>query len=118
MKKLKGNALFAAVVTVTSLGFFQIGFDNGALGSLITTTAFNNTFDSPGPTIVGLIVSILEVGAFFGSVATSFFGEGLGRRKSIAVGVVIMMLGKSVALCILRVPSNSPRVPAHSYILQ
>ena len=93
MMKLKGNALFAAVVTVTSLGFFQIGFDNGALGSLITTTAFNNTFDSPGPTIVGLMVSILEVGAFFGSIATSFIGEKLGRRKSIAIGVVIMMLG-------------------------
>lgn len=91
--KLKGSALFAAVVTVTSLGFFQIGFDNGALGSLITTTAFTNTFNSPGPTILGLLVAILEVGAFFGSIATSFVGEGLGRRKSIAIGVVIMMLG-------------------------
>jgi MFS family permease len=93
MMQLKGSALFAAVVTVTSLGFFQIGFDNGALGSLITTTAFNNTFNKPGPTIVGLLVAILEVGAFFGSIATSFVGEGLGRRKSIAIGVVIMMLG-------------------------
>ena len=40
-----------------------------------------------------LIVSILEIGAFLGSVATSIYGEKIGRRKSIAVGVVIMMLG-------------------------
>ena len=36
---------------------------------------------------------LYAVGCFLGAVATSFFGEGLGRRKSIAIGVVIMILG-------------------------
>lgn len=33
------------------------------------------------------------VGCFLGSVFTSFFGEGLGRKKSILIGVVIMIIG-------------------------
>ena len=33
------------------------------------------------------------VGCFFGAVATSIVGESLGRRKSIAIGVVVMIVG-------------------------
>lgn len=43
--------------------------------------------------MLGLIVSIIDVGAFFGSLAVAIFGESLGRKKSIAVGVVVMFLG-------------------------
>jgi MFS family permease len=93
MVKLSGNMLFAAVTSLTALGFMQIGFDNGLMGGLINAPAFQDTFDSPSPTITGLIVSILEVGAFFGSIASAVFGERLGRRKSVAVGVVIMSIG-------------------------
>lgn len=41
------------------------------------------------------VVSYLHwpVGCFLGSVTTSFIGEGLGRRKTIAGGVVIMIVG-------------------------
>ncbi len=34
MVELRGNALLAAVTTLTSLGFFMIGYDNGLLGGL------------------------------------------------------------------------------------
>lgn len=63
------------------------------MGGLIGQTAFNDTFDNPGPVIIGTIVSIMEVGAFLGSVFTAFFGESMGRRKSIILGTVVMMLG-------------------------
>jgi MFS family permease len=43
--------------------------------------------------MVGLIVAIYEVGCFLGSVATAIFGESIGRKKSIASGVVIMIVG-------------------------
>lgn len=33
------------------------------------------------------------VGAFFGAVSTSLYGEALGRRKTISIGVVIMIIG-------------------------
>jgi MFS family permease len=63
------------------------------MGGLVNQTAFNDTFDSPGATMIGVIVSLMEIGAFLGSVSSAFFGERIGRRKSIAVGVVILILG-------------------------
>lgn len=63
------------------------------MGGLVGAPAFNSTFNKPGPVMLGLIVSIMEVGAFLGSVTSSIFGEDLGRRKSLMIAVVIMMLG-------------------------
>lgn len=93
MFKLRGNALFGCVTALTALGFMQIGYDNGLMGGLVGGKPFNNTFHSPSPTILGLIVSILEVGAFVGSVFTAFVGEKLGRKRSIVLGNVIMIIG-------------------------
>ena len=61
--------------------------------SLVNSTAFKDTFDTPSATITGLIVAIYEVGCFLGSVATSIFGETIGRKKSIGTGVIIMIIG-------------------------
>jgi MFS family permease len=63
------------------------------MGGLVNGTPFNITFNSPGSTMLGLIVSIIDIGAFFGSLTAAIFGEALGRKKSIAAGVVIMFLG-------------------------
>ncbi|KAH8685384.1 sugar transporter-like protein, partial [Tricladium varicosporioides] len=91
--KLRGQQLMATVTTLTSLGFLLIGYDNGLMGGLINSASFKESFNSPSPTITGLVVSIYELGCFFGSVWTSFFGERLGRRKTIFVGVVVMTIG-------------------------
>jgi MFS family permease len=48
---------------------------------------------TPGPTMIGLIVSILEIGAFLGSLFTAAVSEDLGQKKSITIGVVVMILG-------------------------
>ncbi|KAF7946202.1 hypothetical protein EAE96_009205 [Botrytis aclada] len=93
MPDLEGRALFTAVTSLTCLGFLLIGYDNGLMGGLVNATGFKDTFKNPDPTIVGLIVAIYEVGCFLGSVATSVFGENIGRKKSIGIGVVIMIIG-------------------------
>jgi len=36
------------------------GYDNGVMGGLVNQPAFINTFNNPGPTMVGLIVSLYE----------------------------------------------------------
>ncbi|EPE05877.1 sugar transporter stl1 [Ophiostoma piceae UAMH 11346] len=93
MYEPKGRALMLTISLLTSLGFMLIGFDNGLMGGLIDTPAFKTTFDSPSSTITGLIVAIYEVGCFFGSLATAVVGERLGRRRTVAVGCAIMIVG-------------------------
>lgn len=89
----KGRALQSCVVAVTALSFMQIGYDNGLMGGLVTTNAFNKTFNKPSSNMVSVIVAIFEVGAFFGAVTSAFFGERLGRRVSIAIGTAVMIIG-------------------------
>ncbi|KAH0358919.1 general substrate transporter, partial [Aureobasidium melanogenum] len=48
---------------------------------------------SAGTNFIALIVSIFEIGAFLGCVTTSFVGHDLGRRRSILIGVVVMIIG-------------------------
>lgn len=49
-----------AVLTLTSLGFFMIGYDNGLFGGFVEGESFQVTFGRPRPAIVGLIVGIYE----------------------------------------------------------
>ena len=60
------------------------------MGGLVNAPSFDGTFNlktktSAGAQLVALIVAIYEIGCFIGAVATSFFGEKLGRRKSILI---------------------------------
>ncbi|KAH8675228.1 sugar transporter STL1 [Ilyonectria robusta] len=91
--ELQGRALILTVSVLTSLGFMLIGFDNGLMGGLVNSPSFISTFDAPGSDMIGLIVGIYEVGCFFGSIASAMFGEKLGRRRTIAIGSWIMIIG-------------------------
>lgn len=96
---LEGNALLYTVTLLTCLSFLLIGFDNGLMGGFSNGTPFLDSLDinidtNAGVDIVALIVAIYEVGCFFGAITTSFVGEPLGRRKTIFIGVIIMIIGK------------------------
>ncbi|KAJ6101781.1 hypothetical protein N7486_004208 [Penicillium sp. IBT 16267x] len=93
MLPLKGKALLAVTTTITSLGFLMVGFDNGLMGGFVNGPQFAASFNNPSATIIGVFVAIYEIGAFVGSITSSIFSEGLGRRKSIGIGAVIMIIG-------------------------
>ncbi|KXT10568.1 hypothetical protein AC579_9168 [Pseudocercospora musae] len=98
MVQLEGNTLLYTVTLLACMGFLLIGFDNGLMGGLVNAPSFDGTFNidtdsNYGTNIVALIVAIYEVGCFLGAVITSFIGENLGRRRSIFIGVVIMIVG-------------------------
>lgn len=62
---------------------------------MINGAPFNTTFPATktNSDLVALIVAIYDVGCFAGAVANSFFGEPLGRRRAIFLGVIIMIIG-------------------------
>jgi MFS family permease len=95
---LESNALLATVTTLTCLGFLLIGYDNGLMGGFVNSPAFTGTFGidtktDAGTNMIALVVAVYEIGCFVGAVTTSFVGEGLGRRKSVLIGVIILIIG-------------------------
>lgn len=96
--RLEGNALLATVTTLTCLGFLLIGYDNGLMGGFVNSPAFTGTLGidtktNAGTNMIALVVAVYEIGCFIGAVTTSFIGEGLGRRKSVLIGVIILIIG-------------------------
>ncbi|THY18637.1 general substrate transporter [Aureobasidium pullulans] len=107
--QLEGNALLYTVTTLTCLGFLLIGFDNGLMGGFVNSAAFTETFGidtttNKGTNLIALIVAIYEIGCFIGAVITSFIGENLGRRKSILIGVLIMIVGAILQATAYHIP--------------
>lgn len=54
---------------------------------------FSKDFDNPDASMIGLIVAIYELTAFFGSLLVIVIGDRLGRRRTINVGIYIQLLG-------------------------
>ncbi|KAF5001857.1 hypothetical protein FGRMN_704, partial [Fusarium graminum] len=91
--ELQGRSLILTVSVLTSLGFMLIGFDNGLMGGLVNTSAFKDTFDDPNSDMIGVIVAIFEIGCFFGAIFAAIWGEKLGRRRSVLIGCIVLILG-------------------------
>ncbi|ANB11002.1 glucose-inactivated glycerol proton symporter STL1 [Sugiyamaella lignohabitans] len=94
--KLKGSRLIWATAILSSLGFSMIGYGNALMGGIINEEPFKQRFDYPSSSEIGFITAIYGVGAFVGSILTSLVGDSFGRRKSIAIGAIVMILGSLV----------------------
>ncbi|SCV70569.1 BQ2448_3331 [Microbotryum intermedium] len=81
------------IALLTSLSFMLIGYDNGVIGGLTGTKSWNETFDNPTGSTLSTIVAIYEVGCFFGAVIALSIGERIGRKRSLAIGAVLMTIG-------------------------
>lgn len=102
---LKGQTLHNTVSLVAGAGFLLFGYDQGVMGSLLTLPKFYEQFPSMDTvtalpsekehksTWQGLVVAIYEIGCLVGAVATMYVGDKIGRRKTIVLGCIVMIIG-------------------------
>ncbi|RDB22798.1 Sugar transporter STL1 [Hypsizygus marmoreus] len=113
---LRGKYLTVALAFVTGTGFTLFGYDQGVMSSLLTAKqvgvgylwAFNIRFlqfEKTFPEVVvsdthpnhatlqSLLVAIYEVGCLVGALSNLWVGDRLGRRRTIILGGVIMIIG-------------------------
>lgn len=90
---LRGPFLLSVITACCASGFLLVGYDNGVFGGLVEAPSFKKTFDNPSADTVGNIVSLYEIGCFFGALSTFIMGEKLGRRMTIIFGAQWMIAG-------------------------
>ncbi|RLV94820.1 Sugar transporter STL1 [Spathaspora sp. JA1] len=97
---LKGKTLHHAVSVFAGMGFLLFGYDQGVMGSLLTLPTFRETFPSidttrypDRATFQGFVIAIYEIGCLAGAIFTMYIGDKIGRRKTIFIGCIIMVIG-------------------------
>jgi len=89
--------IWVTIACTTAMTLF--GYDQGVFGGIIVTQDFLDTMGNPDPNLQGTIVSLYDIGCFFGAISTFLFGERYGRKRTFIVGVIIMSIGAVIQAC-------------------
>ncbi|OAL31214.1 hypothetical protein AYO20_08269 [Fonsecaea nubica] len=90
---LQGRALTIAITMTCGFSFMLFGWDQGVFGGILNDPTFANQFKNPNPTVQGQIVSTYDIGCIIGAIISIYFGDKLGRRKSIAMSCAFVIVG-------------------------
>ncbi|KAG1880212.1 general substrate transporter [Suillus subluteus] len=99
--RLRGRKLTISIAFVAGTGFTLFGYDQGVMSALLTAGQFEKVFpqvvvDSSHPnnaTLQSFVVAIYEIGCLMGALSNLWVGDRLGRRRTIALGGCIMIIG-------------------------
>ncbi|KAI9932464.1 hypothetical protein ASPWEDRAFT_33367 [Aspergillus wentii DTO 134E9] len=95
-KKTFGIGLFA------SLGGFVYGYNQGMFAQILTMSSFieaTHGYAEETGTKQGMLTSILELGAWLGTLINGYLADAAGRRKTVVVAAVIFAVGVIVQAC-------------------
>ncbi|WVQ84416.1 hypothetical protein IAT38_006568 [Cryptococcus sp. DSM 104549] len=99
--RISGKWLTWMVTFVAGTGFTLFGYDQGVMSGLMTLPSFEEKFPqtaggfegSRTATLQSLLIAIYEIGCLFGALSNLWVGDWLGRRHTISLGGVIMLVG-------------------------
>jgi MFS family permease len=87
------------IALVASMGAFMFGYDLAFIGTTITLKPFKHDFgllhasEATSDVFSANIVSILQAGCFFGSLAVAPLGDRFGRRPALMMAGVTFCIG-------------------------
>lgn len=96
----------AQLMLVVMPAFVLFGYNQSGVGGLLSLRDWNdhfpsiNTIDAKGAekshksTVQGAVVATFTIGALFGSLACSWIGDVLGRRKTIFFAALLTLIGE------------------------
>lgn len=94
--QLRGRPLIGLILVLSGLQFTLFGFDQGLFGGILAGERFQDMLGHPNPTMSGLVTSIYDIGCALGAVVAFVFGEQLGRKRSIILANVIVIVGAAI----------------------
>jgi MFS family permease len=99
-----GGPTRTAIAITCGQAFFLFGYDQGVFGGLITNNNFLDTFGHPAPGLLGIIVSIYNLGCLMGCALNFMLGERLGRRIAIMGAMAFITVGAVIQASSYGVP--------------
>ncbi|KAK4985023.1 hypothetical protein LTR50_006243 [Elasticomyces elasticus] len=91
---LSGLKLNFAVAAVVTSAFWLFGYDMSVMGGVITEHPFTSVFpEMNNAGIQGIVIAVFELGALMGALSCLDLGDRLGRRATIFLGMVFMLVG-------------------------
>jgi MFS family permease len=87
------------IALVASMGAFMFGYDLAFIGTTITLKPFKHDFgllhasEATSDAFSANIVSLLQAGCFFGSLAVAPLGDRFGRRPALMIAGVTFCIG-------------------------
>jgi MFS family permease len=92
----RGLPLRIAITFSCQLAFVLFGYDQGVFSGIVGNADFLDTFGHPDSGLEGIIVSIYNLGCFSGCILAFFVCEKLGRRKSMWLAMVFIIVSVAV----------------------
>ncbi|KAJ5092826.1 hypothetical protein N7456_008687 [Penicillium angulare] len=92
----RGLPLRMAIMFTCQLAFIFFGYDQGVFSGIVGNDQFLNVVHNPSAGILGIIVSIYNLGCFFGTIVSFAVGDRLGPRKSMWFAMVWIIIGATL----------------------
>ncbi|PKS11002.1 hypothetical protein jhhlp_002761 [Lomentospora prolificans] len=89
----RGKGLQIGITCCCLVAFVLFGYDQGVFGGILQNEDWLNQFNHPSDSETGIIVSCYNLGCLSGCIITFLIGEKLGRRKSIWLGMILVIIG-------------------------
>ncbi|PSN68627.1 general substrate transporter [Corynespora cassiicola Philippines] len=90
---LRGRSLRYGITASAGSCYLLFGYDQGVLGGLVTEPSFLSAIGYPSASFLGTIVALYNIGCLAGCMVAALFGNGLGRKNTIMLGCLIMVVG-------------------------
>lgn len=94
--QLRGKPLIALILVLSGTQFTLFGYDQGLFGGILAGERFQDMLGHPNPTMSGLVTAIYDIGCALGAVVAFVFGERIGRKRSVVLANMIVIVGAAV----------------------
>ncbi|KAJ5910535.1 hypothetical protein N7504_005178 [Penicillium tannophilum] len=99
---LISNKKTSLIGLFASLGGFVYGYNQGMFAQVLTMKSFQdatNGYAAQTSIEQGMLTSVLELGAWVGTLANGYLADKLGRRLTVLVAVAVFCVGVIVQAC-------------------
>ncbi|KAK2744646.1 hypothetical protein FQN55_006564 [Onygenales sp. PD_40] len=92
----RGFTLQLAITVACEMAFILFGYDQGVFSGIVGNKDFLDVMHHPGDGLMGIIVSVYNLGCFSGCILNFFFGEYFGRRRAMWIAMVWILIGATL----------------------